>query len=488
MKPIILPALCVLVASCSGVAEPAEQNPLTTSAPEPVVRVILVGDIMTGRGLARIMDAEPDEVFAGVRHLLSGADVAAGNLESPLTLRPHLSPNENSLEADPRSAAVLASAGFDLLSLPNNHSMDAGPEGLLDTIASIDSVGMVSVGAGATQTAAEEPAIRTVGETTIGFLAFDATGVGTTASTGPGVASWDPTAASAAVRAVREMADVVIVSVHGGTEYLPVTDPGMAEIATELVAAGADVVWGHGAHVVQPVSLISGDRSAVVATSLGNFLFDQSGRDRTTGYLLEVMVDDQGVVAYRVAVSEHPDRLVEFVEWLEPVGDAGWAQGSWLSLARPLSVTPSTAVAVDAFRHGDLVAAARGDIDGDGKPDLVASFRRPHQMTTFMETRPEVQWADSEGRDAHLGVYAADTLNEVWVAGSVLLPILILEVCDGSLAIIHDELDDPTPISAGAWTWNGFGFDTAPDLPGGGLPRCADFDGDGETDPVILGR
>ena len=99
-----------------------------------------------------------------------------------------------------------------------------------------------------------------------------------------------------------------------------------------------------------------------------------------------------------------------------------------------------------------------------------------------------MQWADSEGRDAHLGVYAADTLNEVWVAGSVLLPILILEVCDGSLAIIHDELDDPTPISAGAWTWNGFGFDTAPDLPGGGLPRCADFDGDGETDPVILGR
>ena len=109
-------------------------------------------------------------------------------------------------------------------------------------------------------------------------------------------------------------------------------------------------------------------------------------------------------------------------------------------------------------------------------------------MTPFMETHPEIQWADAEGRDAHLGVYEPDTLNEIWVAGSVLMPIRSLEVCDGSLALIHDRLDDPTPIAGGAWIWNGFGFDTGRDIPGAGIPGCADLDGDGETEPVILGR
>ena len=148
----------------------------------------------------------------------------------------------------------------------------------------------------------------------------------------------------------------------------------------------------------------------------------------------------------------------------------------------------STETTVAEFRHGDLIAAAAGDIDGDGASDVVASFRRPHRMTPFMELHPELQWADAQGRDAHLGVYQPDGLVEIWVAGSVLLPIADLEICDGSLALVHDHLDVPTPVASSAWEWNGFGFDTAPDLPGPGTPACADINGDGKTEPVILNR
>ena len=105
-----------------------------------------------------------------------------------------------------------------------------------------------------------------------------------------------------------------------------------------------------------------------------------------------------------------------------------------------------------------------------------------------MELHPEVQWADALGRSAHLGVYDPDGLTEIWVAGSVLMPIGDLQICDGSLATIHDPLDGPTQTAAGAWEWNGFGFDTAPDIPGGGNPVCADIDGDGTTEPAILNR
>ena len=487
MKVVAALVIVAVVAGCTGTADPTT----TTSPPlpaEPAVRVVLVGDLMTGRGLAGLLASEPDEVFAGVRHLITAADVAAANLESPLTTLPHVSANENELEGDPATAAVLAAAGFDLMSLPNNHSTDAGEEGLLDTIEAVTGAGMLTVGAGDDAATASAPTVLAVGQLDVGFLAYDATGVGTVAGDGPGVAGWDRDRAVSAVAELREQVDVVIVSVHGGTEYLPVTDPGMEEIGEALAGAGVDVVWGHGAHVVQPVSMVSGDRPTVVATSLGNFLFDQSGPGRTTGYLLEVMVGRTGIVAYRVGVTEHPDRRIEFAEWLTPEGDAAWMHGSWWMLARTPVGSPSSTISVGEFRHGDLVAAGSGDVTGDGSNEVIASFRRPHRTTPFMETHPDVQWADARGRSAHLGVYEPDGLGEIWVAGSVLFPIAAFEICDGSLAVAHDQLDDPALTATGAWTWNGFGFDTAPTIPGPGTPTCADIDGDDVTDPVILDR
>ena len=63
-----------------------------------------------------------------------------------------------------------------------------------------------------------------------------------------------------------------------------------------------------------------------------------------------------------------------------------------------------------------------------------------------------------------------------------------LGVCDGSIAVVHDQLNDPAIVSGGAWEWNGFGFDTAPDIPGIGTPGCADIDGYGRSEPVIADR
>ncbi len=485
MKPAHLVAGCILLSACAGGAT----APVTTASPPgPTARILLVGDIMLGRGVASVLESDPDEVFADVRHLLDGADFVGANLESPLTHRPHTTDNENALEADPNAASHLSAAGFDLMSLPNNHSTDAGADGLLDTLAAVEAVELKAIGAGPDRATATEPMIVDLSGLSVGFLAFDATGLGTPAGAAPGVARWDNETSTAAVVELRDTVDVVIVSVHGGTEYLPVTDPGMSEIAGLLADAGADVVWGHGAHVVQPVDVIAGARPTVAATSLGNFLFDQSGPDRTTGAMLEVLVDAEGVVAYRVGLAQHPDRRIEFVGWLPPIGDAAWLNDSWWTLTRTPTVAPLAEANVGEFRHGDLDAVGAGDITGDGLADIVASFRRPHQTTPFMELHPEVQWADASGRSAHLGVYNPDGLTEIWVAGSVLMPVAQLAVCDGSLATVHDQLDDATVVAGGAWDWNGFGFDTAPDIPGPGMAVCTDVDGDGTTEPVIIKR
>ena len=245
---------------------------------------------MTGRAIGGVLENDGESVFTEVRHILASSDIVGGNLESPLTDRPHVSDNENMLEADPATAANLADAGFDLVSLPNNHSSDAGEAGLLDTIDAARAAGLVTVGAGEDLATAAAPTIIEVSGLTVGFLAFDATGIGLVAAAGPGVVTWNPDTSIAATTELSSRVDIVVVSVHGGAEYLPVTDPAMVDIGAALAAAGADVVWGHGAHVIQPVT-VAGD-STVVATSLGNFLFDQSGPDRTTGAMLEVVADN----------------------------------------------------------------------------------------------------------------------------------------------------------------------------------------------------
>ncbi len=56
------------------------------------------------------------------------------------------------------------------------------------------------------------------------------------------------------------------------------------------------------------------------------------------------------------------------------------------------------------------------------------------------------------------------------------------------MALAFDSLDDPFVVATSGWTWNGFGFDVPPELPGPGTPGCADVDGDDRADPIILDR
>ncbi len=479
---VALALSAALVTSCSSQPATAPDSSQEFGA---IVRIVLVGDVMLGRAIAPLASAAPDELFADIRHLIRQADVAGLNLESPLTSRPHIANNDNVLNADPDAASLLAESGFTVVSLPNNHAGDAGPDGVLDTIAAVEAVGLRTVGGGSDLDDASKPTVIAGPGWSVGLLAFDATGSALVAATEAGVAVWDDRTGPEAIAALAPTVDVLIVSIHGGTEYLPTTDPRMADIGAASIAAGADVLWGHGAHVIQPIAVREG---AVLATSLGNFLFDQSGRDRTRGALLEVLADSRGVIAYRVAITEHANRTVEFVDWELPSAAAVWLHGSWWSLVRGPATNMASPAELADFRHGDLVAAASGAVAGDGRHLIVASFRRPFAETEFTRLRPDVQWQDTAGRSAHLGVYEPDGLKEVWVAGSVLSPVAGLAVCDGSIAVSHDTLDDSRVVATGAWEWTGFGFATAPELPGAGTPSCADVDRNGSAEPVVTDR
>ena len=472
-------------------------DPTTTvTAPPPApatgtVRLLFGGDVMLGRRVTPIAVAEGPDLLRDIRFVVSSADLAAANLESPLTNRAHLSDNPNKLGAAPEVATLLAGAGFDLVSVANNHATDAGLEGLSDTLAALAAAGVEPLGAGATSAESERPVFRNVAGLRIAFLAYDATGVGIPATaTNAGVASYSPAAAQTAVTSAAAASDLVVVSIHGGVEYLLDTDPIVDDIADDLVIWGADVVWGHGAHVPQPVAAVpaSNGRIGVVATSLGNLLFDQQRPATQTGLVLEVLAGADGVLAYRVGRAEHDDLRPRFVGWDSPTGDAALLRQEWWSLVTAPPVAPPTTAEVAGFTMGEVVSAATGDATGDGTDDVVISYRHPFRANPVNQLSPGRQWADAAGRSAHLGVFTAGDLDAVWAAGTLQRPVAHLAVCDGSLALAFDSLDARSINATGGWTWWSFGFAIAPELPGAGKPACADVDRDGRLDPVILDR
>ncbi len=133
-----------------------------------------------------------------------------------------------------------------------------------------------------------------------------------------------------------------------------------------------------------------------------------------------------------------------------------------------------------------LVDAVLADLTGDGRDEVVASYRTRFRDKVLHAAFPGVDFRDEAGRAAHLGVFDSTSGRLLWGAGTLTRPISRLAGCDGAIALAFTELDDDTVTGGGAWTWRGFGFATAAEVDGATTPMCADIDGDGSTEPVLL--
>jgi poly-gamma-glutamate synthesis protein (capsule biosynthesis protein) len=237
------------------------------SVPVEGPTLALVGDVMLGRGVGQALEGDWGAAFAEVRPWLAGADVAFANLESPLTTAPQVREGYD-LRADPESVAALRVAGFDVVSLANNHVLDAGEAGLVQTVATLEAAGLLGLARAQPQRRMEADASAAWSSVSLRadlsgccFLAFD-----------DSVHPLDVEAASRLVAAAAGQSDVVVVSVHWGGEYQAAPSPRQRAIASALAGAGAGLIVGHGPHVLQRLEWVGG---TLVVYSLGNFLFDQ---------------------------------------------------------------------------------------------------------------------------------------------------------------------------------------------------------------------
>ncbi len=265
-----------LFAALFGSAVSASTHLLKSSASD-TISIIGVGDIMMGTNYpdnSGLPDHDGALLFARVADVLRSADVTMGNLEGVLldkggAAKTCRDPKVCYVFRSPeRYSQHLVDAGFDVMSLANNHAGDFGPTGSKSTIQSLEKVGLFHAGQ-----LAKPYTTFTKNGVTYGFVAF--------APNNGCVNINDIPEARRIVKHLDSISDVVIVSFHGGAEgpthqHVPRASEifygenrgNVHQFAHSVIDAGADVVFGHGPHVVRAIEVY---KDRLIAYSLGNF-------------------------------------------------------------------------------------------------------------------------------------------------------------------------------------------------------------------------
>jgi len=279
-------------------ASPAE-NGNGTAAPEgdgESVSLAFVGDILPAAKVLDLMKANGfDYPFREAKEILSAADITAGNLETPITTRG--TPAEDKqyvFRGSSDALPALKDAGFDFLSLANNHTLDYGWVGLSDTMDALDDAGLKHAGSGNDDKEAFEPAYIESNGITVAFISVTRVvpEVPWKADKNhPGVAeAYAPDRAVAAIKEAKENADIVVVMAHWGVEREDRPVAHQTDLAHRFVDAGADLVIGSHPHVLQGFETYKGKW---IAYSLGNFVFSTTTtRSSETGVLNAVCGKD----------------------------------------------------------------------------------------------------------------------------------------------------------------------------------------------------
>ncbi len=302
------------------------------------VVVMMVGDIYVRRD-------DPAEVFRHIKDKLSSADLVIGNLEGAYADggTPWPKGGINVWKADARQMVAIEAGGFHAMSATNNHIMDFGHDGLLETLGNLDRIGVKHAGAGRNAAEAYAPAILERKGTKVALLAYTSVfvpgwealderpGLAVMAARTayepplrfaenpgrpPKVVTWIVPESKARlvddIRKARAAADIVICSFHWGVSegHVPLTDYQM-ELGHHAVESGADLVFGHHPHLMQGIEIY---RGVPIFYSLGNLTFAR--HNAAKGHELETMIARARIRAGRIIAVDYIPLLSD--EKLDP--------------------------------------------------------------------------------------------------------------------------------------------------------------------------
>ncbi|MBT5338643.1 CapA family protein [Candidatus Falkowbacteria bacterium] len=258
--------------------------------------LLAVGDVMLSRMVGQKMVKYDDYhyPFLKVQSLLSSADITFGNLESPIIAGSPVLTGSFVFRADPETAESLDWAGFDVMTLANNHSLNKDEAGLQSTFDHLKKYSIDYFGAAENLTELDNQlVIKEVNKYKVGFLGYAYGPDYYEADNGPGIALMQESRLVKDVQNAKEKVDFLVVSMHDGVEYEHESNVHQQKFAHLAIDQGADLVIGHHPHVVQELEIY---KDKYIFYSLGNFVFDQMWSEETRqGLAVKLRINMDGV-------------------------------------------------------------------------------------------------------------------------------------------------------------------------------------------------
>lgn len=264
----------------------------TPDLSKPIV-VHGTGDVNLDPRQLGLLATSYDAPWTGVRELFRSDDVSIINLECAAGEGGAKVPDKEFNFRCARGFAAMRRNGVDVANQGNNHSLDYGPEAMLNGRVNLSRAGIVPVGVGRDVEEANEPAVIHVRGRTIAVLGFGGVIPFRSWLAGPdrpGMADGDDIASMvAAVKAADEIADYVFVAIHWGAEREAKPQAGDVDRAHAMIDAGADGIFGHHAHRLQPMEVYKG---RPIFYGLGNFVWPTPGPTAVA----EVVIQPEGKI------------------------------------------------------------------------------------------------------------------------------------------------------------------------------------------------
>ena len=250
------------------------------------ITLAFAGDVNFAGRTARLLK-DPATAFGSIVPVLKSADFTALNLETAVTSRGRPQPKTYHFRTTPLAFTALRAAGVNLVTMANNHVLDYGQTGLADTLAAAKAARFPYVGIGTSAAAAWAPYVTTINGTRIAVVGVSQVAELASSWVATGTRPGEAHAINlprtlAAVRAAKRLAKTVIVFMHWGTEGQACPDRNQLSLAPKLAAAGASIIIGAHAHMLQGSGWLG---HTFVAYGMGNFLWWEHSYSTATGVL-----------------------------------------------------------------------------------------------------------------------------------------------------------------------------------------------------------
>jgi len=239
--------------------------------------------------------------FKETKEILSEADLTIGNLESPISNFGKKINKIYTFRANPKAIEGLKLAGFDILTLANNHISDYGWPALKETIKILKENRIRPLGAGKNKEEALKPVIISLGNLKITFLGFNEIGTNCAKRNSPGTACAKESEIIQMIKKSKENSNLVVINFHWGEEFTNFPTLNQIEFAHNCIDSGADLVMGHHPHILQGIEIYKGK---LIAYSLGNFVFDQNDWVAKVSIILKAIFRDDKIVSIEIVPIE----------------------------------------------------------------------------------------------------------------------------------------------------------------------------------------